>query len=272
MSVRLSPSPSFRDLFVGPDAPGATRPVAGMFVCDGGATSAEICAGAGFDYLLVDGEHGAFWLESIQDQLRAIAAYPCQALVRVPANDEVLIKQVLDTGAQSIMVPMVDDAAAAQRAVQAVRYPQPGDPSAGVRGVGSALARSSRWGRISEYLTRAHELVSLVVQIESATALRHAGEIAAVQGVDAVFLGPSDLAASMGLLGQQEHPTVVDAVKDVIAEVKAAGKIVGVNAFAPATARDYLAAGADFVNVGADVALLARATERLAAEFLPGQQ
>lgn len=268
MPVQLTPQPSFKDLFAA-DAAGASRPVVGMFVCDGGATSAEICAGAGFDYLLIDAEHGTFWLEGIQTQLRAIAAYPSLAVVRVPDNDEVKIKQVLDAGAQSIMVPMVNDAAEAQEAVKAVRYPQPGNPAAGVRGVGSALARSARWGRIPEYLTRAHELVSVIVQVESATALRHAGEIAAVEGVDAVFLGPSDLAASMGLLGQQAHPSVVDAVKQVIADVKAAGKIVGVNAFDPAQARDYLAAGADFVNVGADVALLARATERLAAEFIP---
>lgn len=268
MSVRLSPAPCFRDLFVGDQAPGAARPVIGMFVCDGGATSAEICAGAGFDYLLIDAEHGAFWLESIQSQLRTIAAYPTQALVRVPVNDEVLIKQVLDAGAQNVMVPMVHDAEAARAAVRSVRYPQPGDAASGVRGVGAALARSSRWGRIPEYLTRAHELVSLVVQIESAEAVANAADIAAVDGVDAVFLGPSDLAASMGLLGQQTHPEVVSAVKSVISDVKAQGKIVGVNAFAQAAAKDYLDAGADFVNVGADVALLARATENLAAQYL----
>lgn len=268
MPVHLSAQPSFKDLF-GPGSVGEKRTVAGMFICDGGATSAEICAGAGFDFLLMDGEHGSFWLESIQAQLRAIAAYPTLAVVRVPENSEVLIKQVLDAGAQTIMVPMVNDAAEAQEAVKAVRYPQPGNPAAGVRGVGSALARSARWGRIPDYLTRAHEFVSLIVQIESATALRHASAIAGVEGVDAVFLGPSDLAASMGLLGQQTHPTVVSAVKQVIADVKAQGKVVGVNAFDQAQARAYIEAGADFVNVGADVALLARGTEALAAAFIP---
>lgn len=268
MPVQLNPAPSFRDLFVGPSAPGTTRPVVGMFVCDGGATSAEICAGAGFDYVLIDAEHGSFWLESIQNQLRAVAAYPTQAVVRVPVNDEVPIKQVLDAGAQNIMVPMVHDAASAAAAVRSVRYPQPGAAEAGVRGVGAALARSSRWGRIPNYLTRAHELVSLIVQIESSEAVSNGGEIAAVEGVDAIFLGPSDLAASMGYLGQQGHPEVVEAVKSVIAAAKTAGKIVGVNAFDPAAAKDYLAAGADFVNVGADVALLARATEKLAEQYL----
>lgn len=268
MPVRLSAQESFRDLFAGPSAPGASRPVVGMFVCDGGATSAEICAGAGFDYVLIDGEHGAFWLEGIQAQLRAVTAYPSLAVVRVPSNSEVLIKQVLDAGAQSVMVPMVSSVVEAEAAVRAVRYPQPGAPEAGVRGVGSALARSSRWGRIPEYLTRAHELVSLVVQIETSAGVSAAGEIAAVDGVDALFVGPSDLAASMGLLGEQTHPDVVAAVKSVIAAAKAAGTVVGVNAFDPTAARDYLAAGADFVNVGADVALLARATEKLAEQYL----
>jgi 4-hydroxy-2-oxoheptanedioate aldolase len=239
-----------------------------MFVCDGGATSAEICAGAGFDYVLIDAEHGSFWIESIQAQLRAVAAYPTQAVVRVPVNDEVLIKQVLDAGAQNIMTPMVHDASAAAAAVRSVRYPQPGAPEAGTRGVGAALARSSRWGRIPDYLGRAHTLVSLIVQIESAEGVSNAAEIAAVEGVDAVFLGPSDLAASMGYLGQQGHPEVVAAVKSVISAVRAAGKIVGVNAFDPAVARDYLEAGANFVNVGADVALLARATDTRAGDFM----
>jgi 4-hydroxy-2-oxoheptanedioate aldolase len=268
MPVRLNPSQSFRDLFAGPEAPAATRPVVGMFVCDGGATSAEICAGAGFDYVLIDAEHGAFWLESIQNQLRAVAGYPAQAVVRVPVNDEVPIKQVLDAGAQNIMVPMVHDAVSAASAVRSVRYPQPGAPESGARGVGAALARSSRWGRIPDYLARAHELVSLIVQIESAEAVANAGEIAEVDGVDALFIGPSDLAASMGYLGQQGHPEVVAAVHSVIAAAKAAGKIVGVNAFDPKAAREYLVAGADFVNVGADVALLARATEKLADDYL----
>ncbi|MGG5751057.1 HpcH/HpaI aldolase family protein [Zafaria sp. Z1313] len=258
MPFRVDPPASFKDLFAD-----RTRPVAGMFVCSGDAGIAEICAGSGLDYLLIDAEHGAMNLESVLAQLRAVAAYPCAAVVRVPDNDAVLIKQFLDLGAQSILVPMVHTADQARAAVAAVRY-----PPAGIRGVGSALARSARWNRVPGYLDRAGEFISLIVQIESAEAVANASGIAAVDGVDAVFIGPSDLAASMGVLGQQDHPDVVDAVLRTIEAVKAAGKIVGVNAFVEAHARRYLDVGADFVNVGADVALLARGTEALAARFI----
>lgn len=254
-----TPAPSFRDLFTDTAKSQRNRPVAGMFVSSGDPGAAEICAGAGLDYLLIDAEHSPLSLESIQAQLRAIAPYPSIPVVRVPANDRMLIKQYLDLGAQSLIVPMVDTTDDAVQAAQAVEY-----PPKGVRGLGSALARSARWNRIPEYLTRARETITLIVQIESATALEHAEEIINTEGVDGIFIGPSDLSASMGHLGQQTHPDVVAAAKRVIGLTKDAGKFVGVNAFAEAQARDYLDAGADFVNVAADVALLARATEKLA--------
>jgi 4-hydroxy-2-oxoheptanedioate aldolase len=260
MPIRLEPQPSLKDLFgAGALAARGGRPAAGLFVNSGDPTIAEICASAGMDYLLLDGEHAPLGLETIQAQLRAMAGYPVVPVVRVPALDPVLVKQYLDLGAQSLVIPMVDHPEDAAAAVRAMHY-----PPRGVRGVGSALARSARWNRIPDYLVRAGDLVTLVVQIESAAAVAEASRIAAVDGVDGVFIGPSDLAASMGLLGQQNHEDVVAAVKSVIGQVKAAGKFVGVNAFAPDQARDYAAAGADFVNVGADVALLARATEALA--------
>ncbi|MFD1211822.1 aldolase/citrate lyase family protein [Arthrobacter sp. GCM10027362] len=258
MPFRVDPPQSFKDLFAEAD-----RTIAGMFVCSGDAGIAEICAGAGLDYLLIDAEHGPMGLESILAQLRAIAGYPTTAVVRVPFNDPVLIKQYLDLGAQSLIVPMVHNAEQARDAVAAMHY-----PPRGIRGVGSALARSARWNRVPDYLNRAEEFITLVVQVESAEAVANAAEIAAVDGIDGVFIGPSDLAASMGLLGQQEHPDVVDGVIRTIQAVKAAGKFVGVNAFVEAQARRYIDAGADFVNVGADVALLARGTEALAARFV----
>ena len=260
MPVRHNPQPLFRDLFT-PEAVAARggRPAAGMFLSSGDPTTAEICAGAGLDYLLIDAEHA---------QLRTIAGYRVPTLVRVPALDTVAIKQFLDLGAQSLLVPMVDDAAMARRAVAAARYPD-GSAEGGVRGVGSALARSGRWNRIPGYLPGAADHVSVIVQIETAAGVRNADEIAAVDGIDGVFIGPSDLSASLGLLGQQSHPEVVAAVEEVIAKVKAAGKIVGVNAFVPAQADAYAAAGADYVNVGADVALLARAAEALADRWCP---
>lgn len=260
MPIRLEAQPSFKDLFT-PAARESRggRPVAGMFVSSADPSVVEISASAGMDYLLIDGEHAPLGLETLQDQLRAIAAYPTQAVVRVPALDPVTIKRYLDLGAQSLVVPMVDSVEQAEAAVAAMHY-----PPRGVRGVGSALARSARWNRVPDYLQRAGDLVSLVVQVESAAAVEAAGPIAAVDGVDGIFVGPSDLAASMGLIGQQDHPDVVAAVKRVIEAAHGAGKVVGVNAFAPDRARDYTVAGADFVNVGADVALLARATEALA--------
>ncbi|KIS26136.1 alpha-dehydro-beta-deoxy-D-glucarate aldolase [Arthrobacter sp. SPG23] len=235
-----------------------------MWVCSGSPLVAELCAGAGLDWLLIDAEHSPNGLESVLAQLQAVRGYPVQAMVRPAVNDTVLIKQYLDLGVQNLLVPMVNSAAEAEAAVAATRY-----PPHGVRGVGSALARASRWNRIPDYLARASHTISLTVQIESEAAVAAVENILAVDGVDGIFLGPSDLAASMGGLGQQEHPEVRAAVEHCIAAAKAAGKPAGVNAFNPATARSYLAAGAAFVLVGADVAILARGSEALAAEYIP---
>lgn len=258
MSLRLNPpfASTLRDL---------GRPAVGMWVCSGSPVAAEICAGSGMDWLLVDAEHGVVSLETVQQLLQVAAAYPVQSVVRLPSLDVVAIKQFLDAGAQNLLIPMVDDARAAELAVAATRY-----PPAGVRGVGSALSRSARWGGVAGYLTEAEKYISLFVQIESATAVENAAEICAVEGLAGVFVGPSDLAASMGLLGQQNHPDVVAAVKRVIGVAHAAGLPVGVNAFDPAQAEDYLAAGADFILVAADVQLLALESKRLAARFIGG--
>lgn len=258
MPIRLDPTPTFaarlRD---------ANRPQVGMWVCSGSPLVAEICAGSGIDWILIDAEHSPNTLETILAQLQVMAAYPATPLVRVPVGEPVIIKQVLDLGAQNILVPMVNSAEHAAEMVRAVRY-----PDGGVRGVGSALARASRWNRIPDYLGRASELVSLYLQIESVDAVGAVAEIAAVDGVDGLFIGPSDLAASMGVLGKQDHPDVVAAVEHCIAVCVAAGKQVGVNAFDPVMARRYLAAGASFVLVGADVTLLARGSEKLADDFI----
>lgn len=242
----------------------AERPLAGMWVCSGSPLIAEICAGAGLDWLLIDMEHSPNGLESVLVQLQAAAAYPVTPVVRVPVNDPVVLKQVLDLGAQTVLVPMVSSAQEAQAAVEAVRY-----PPRGLRGVGSALARSARWNRVEGYLTHADEHVCLLVQIETAAGVEAAAEIAAVDGVDGVFVGPSDLSASMGLLGQQSHPDVVAAVRQTFEAVRAAGKPVGVNAFDPQVATGYAEDGARFILVGADVALLARESEALAAQWVP---
>ena len=247
---------AFRDRLAG------ERPLVGMWVASGSAYCAEICAGSGLDWLLIDGEHAPNDLRSILGQLQAVAPYPVVSVVRPPTGDTVLIKQLLDIGVTTLLVPMVDTTEQAQALVRAVRY-----PPHGVRGVGSALARASRWNRTADYLGTAGNGITLVVQIESGTGLANLPQIAAVEGVDAVFLGPSDLAASMGHLGQQDHPEVVGAVEEAIRIVAGLGKPVGVNAFVEGAARRYLLAGCRFVLVGADVTLLARGSEDLASRY-----
>jgi 4-hydroxy-2-oxoheptanedioate aldolase len=251
--------PSFRAALTEAD-----RPLAGMWICSGSPLIAEICAGAGLDWLLIDAEHSPNGLESILAQLQAVHGHPVTPLVRPPVNDTVLIKQYLDLGVQNLLIPMVHSVADAEAAVAATRY-----PPHGVRGVGSALARAARWNRVPNYLADAAETVSITVQIESTAAVEAVEAILAVDGVDAIFVGPSDLAASMDLLGEQEHPEVRAAVEHCLTAARRAGKPAGVNAFNPDTARHYLTTGARFILVGADVALLARGSEALAASFIP---
>ncbi|WP_022881230.1 HpcH/HpaI aldolase family protein [Gryllotalpicola ginsengisoli] len=256
MPLRLNPT--LRDRLAD-----SGRPLFGGWVCSGSPVMAEIMAGSGLDWVLIDMEHAPNGLESTLAQLYAVSGYPTTPVVRVPDGDTVIIKQVLDLGAQNILVPMVSTPEQAQQVARAAQY-----PPAGVRGVGSALARSGRWSRVDGYLQHGADHVSVFVQIETEEGVANAEAIAATPGVDGVFLGPSDLAASMGLLGQQTHPDVVAAAHRAFAGVAAAGKPVGVNAFDPAAARAYADAGARFILVGADVALVARASERLAADFI----
>jgi 4-hydroxy-2-oxoheptanedioate aldolase len=234
-----------------------------MWLASGSSYVTEICAGSGIDWMLLDQEHAPNDLRSTLEQLQVLSGYPdVDVLVRPPSADPVSIKRLLDVGAQNIMVPMIDDPAAAAAAAAATRY-----PPAGIRGVGSALARASRWNRISDYLVTADATVSLTVQVETVEGLSQLGEIADVEGVDAVFIGPADLAASMGKLGQPEHPEVVNTIESALTAIVAHGKGAGVNAFNETVARRYLAAGASFVLVGADVALLARGAEQLAKRY-----
>lgn len=252
-------TPTLRDHIAASD-----RALFGGWICSGSPVVAEIMAGSGLDWLMIDMEHGAVSLETVQVLLQVAAGYPITTIVRVPANDAVWIKQVLDLGAQTIMVPMVSTTAQAAEAVAHASYPPRGH-----RGVGNALARSGRWNRVDDYLANAAEYTSVIVQIETAEGVENAEAIASVPGVDGVFVGPSDLAASMGLIGQQTHPDVVAAVERAFAGVQEAGVPVGVNAFVESTAKGYAAAGADFLLVGADVGLVARGAENLARTYLP---
>lgn len=258
MPVRMTLPPTLAERIAASD-----RPLVGMWVCSGSALNAEIAAGSGLDVVLIDAEHSPNGPESILAQLQAVAAYPVAPLVRPPFGDTVVIKQYLDLGVQNLLIPMVDSPEQAAELVRAVRY-----PPEGVRGVGSSLARSARWNRVPGYLASASSTVSLFVQVESRAAMERVAEIAAVDGVDGILVGPADLAASMGFLGQQDHPEVVDAVLHAIRIGVELGTPVAVNAFAPDAADRYLGAGAAFVLVGADVQLLARASEALADRFI----
>lgn len=224
--------------------------------------AAELCATAGFDWLLVDGEHGPNDLRSMLAVLQAVAPYSSHPVVRISHGDPALIKQVLEIGATTLLVPMVDSAAQALVLARAMHY-----PPAGIRGVGSGLARSSRWSAYPQYLHEANECVSLLVQVETVTGLAQLDAIASVEGVDGVFIGPADLAASMGFLGQPGHPEVRSAIEDAISRVLAAGKAPGILATDASLARHYIQLGARFVAVGVDATMLARATRALAADF-----
>lgn len=224
--------------------------------------AAEICAGSGFDWLLLDGEHAPNDLRSLLGALQSVAPYPTHPVVRVPHGDAALIKQVLDIGATTLLVPMVESADQASALVRAMRY-----PPQGIRGVGSAIARSARWSRYPNYLHEANEQVCLLVQVESQSALQQLDAIAAVEGVDGVFIGPADLSASMGYLGQPTHPEVLAAIEGAIARIRRAGKAAGILCADERLARRYLSLGACFVAVGVDTTLLVRATTALAAQY-----
>lgn len=234
----------------------------GLWVGLADAYVAELLATTGYDWLLIDGEHAPNDLRSVLAQLQAVAPYPVHPIVRPPVGDVALIKQLLDTGAQTLLVPMVESAEQAAQVVAATRY-----PPAGIRGVGSALARSSRWNQIPDYLHKAGEEICVLVQVESSKALAHVSDIAAVAGVDGVFFGPADLSASLGLIGQPGHPDVQRAIVAGMAAVRAAGKAAGVLSPDPALARRYLEAGAQFVAVGVDTTLLVRAAVQQLAPY-----
>lgn len=241
----------------------------GLWVSLGNPYSAEICAGAGFDWLLIDGEHGPNDTLTLLAQLQAVAPYPeAHPVARVPMGHgevgEMLIKQYLDVGVQTLLVPMVDTAEQAARIVRAARYPQ-NDGKGGVRGMGGA--RASAWGRRAGYYHEANAQICVLVQVESLEGLRNLDAIAATDGVDGVFIGPADLSAAVGHVGDPGHADVQAAISDAIARIQQAGKAAGILTPNEALAHRYLAQGCSFVAVGLDTSLLVQATSALAGRF-----
>lgn len=234
----------------------------GLWMSLANAYTAEVCATAGFDWLLIDGEHAPNEVRTILEQLQALAAYPSHPVVRPVSGDVALIKRLLDIGAQTLLVPMVDTAQQARELVSAVRY-----PPQGIRGVGSAVARISRWGLRTDYLDRANDEICLLVQAESRLSLENLDAICAVDGIDGVFIGPADLAASLGHRGNPAHPEVQAAIEDAMRRIIASGKAAGTLVADTTLARRYLDLGCTFVAVGLDVRILAAGTRALRAQF-----
>ena len=240
---------------------GEGRQQIGLWCSLPGPYAAESMAGAGFDWMLFDTEHSPGDPVTALAQLQAVAPYPVSPVVRPASNDAVLIKRLLDIGAQTLLIPYVQNAAEAKAAVAATRY-----PPAGIRGV-AALTRATRFGRVPDYGSRAHEQLCLLVQVETRDALDQLEEIANIDGVDGVFIGPGDLAASLGHVGATAHPEVLSAIEDAIGRIRACGKPAGILTPDLAYAKRCIQLGTTFTAVGADVGILARGTENLARQF-----
>jgi 4-hydroxy-2-oxoheptanedioate aldolase len=221
----------------------------------------EVLANAGFDWLLLDTEHSPNELPMVHSQLQAIVRGPTHPIVRPTWNDTVTIKRFLDIGVQTLLIPFVQNADEARHAVAATRY-----PPLGVRGY-AAAARASDFGRVKDYPAACEEQICVLLQVETPEALANIEAIAAIDGVDGIFIGPGDLAASMGYIGQVGHPEVVAAIDDAIRRIRATGKPAGILAGDERLARHWIEVGANFVAVGSDVGLLARGAEQLAARF-----
>ena len=234
----------------------------GMWLALANPYTAEICATAGFDWLLIDGEHAPNDIPLILQQLQVLAAYPAHPVVRATTGNSVLIKQLLDIGAQTLLIPMVETAEQARELVAAVRY-----PPRGIRGIGASISRVSRWMAFPDYLANGEDEICLLVQVESRLGLDNVAAIAQVDGIDGVFLGPSDLAASLGHRGNPGHPDVVAAIEGAIATILATGNPAGLLTPDERLARRYLELGATFVAVGTEATLLANSVRALAKGF-----
>jgi len=223
----------------------------------------EILAGAGFDWVLIDGEHAPFDLRSILQQLQVMAAYNIPVAVRPASGDPVLVKQLADIGVQSLVIPMVETAEEATSSFQAMQY-----PPVGIRGIGTGMARASMWNNIEDYVHVANREMCLIVMVETVKGIEQLDNILQVAGVDGVFIGPADLAASMGFVGESDHPEVRAEIERAIKKIRLAGKAAGIMALTKELAEQYRNYGANMIAVGVDTLMLAAAAKKLFGEFM----
>ena len=235
----------------------AGDPLIGLWLSLASPLVAEALSEAGFDWLVVDGEHSPLEVSEVLPMLQALAAGGAAPVVRPAWNDKVLIKRLLDIGAQTLLIPYVQTAEEAAAAVAATRY-----PPEGLRGVAGGT-RASRYGRAKDYLRRANDEICVLIQVETAEALRNLEAIAAVPGVDGIFIGPSDLAASLGHLGDTGAPAVQEALHDAVQRMQAAGVPAGILSVAQDTTDRYLDWGYRFVAVGTDMGVLVKGADAL---------
>jgi 4-hydroxy-2-oxoheptanedioate aldolase len=233
----------------------------GLWMSLASPAATEVAAGAGFDWLLLDMEHAPNELPDIAHHLRAAEGGTAEPIVRVPWNEPVMVKRLLDIGARSLLFPFVQSAEEARRAVAATRYPPDG-----IRGF-AGTTRANRYGRVKDYAKRAAEEICVLVQCETRKAVADIPAIAAVEGIDGIFIGPADLAADLGHIGNTQHPEVQSAILEAGERIKRAGKAPGFLSLREDETRKVLAAGFVFVAVGTDVALLARQVDALAQKF-----
>lgn len=213
---------------------------------------AEICAGAGYDWVVIDAEHGSFDERTILTQLQAMAAYPdTHVLVRPPSANPVFLKKMLDYGVQSFVIPMIESKEQAEAMVRAVLY-----PPEGIRGVAPAMARASRWGAVENYAHDADDEICLILQIESREGIENLDEISQVQGVDGLFIGPADLAASYGYIGDTDHPEIEQIIQEALSTIRKSDKAAGILALREQEVQAYMEQGANFIGIGVDLLML----------------
>ncbi len=237
--------------------------VFGAWLSLGTVNTTELMGAMGFDWLLIDGEHTPYDISIIRDQLLALQSSSSHAAVRVPVGETWMIKQVLDAGAQTVLVPMVESADQARQLVRAMKY-----PPFGIRGVGYSSTRAAQFGSIPDYGQTADDQTCLLVQVENRAGLAALDDILEIDGIDGVFIGPADLSADLGHMGDLSHPKVMDAILDAIRRIAAAGKAPGILSSDEAVLNAAIEAGARFVAVGVDAAMLANTARTVANKWV----